>query len=137
MKWQPTWGTSKAATVLQEKLEERDAKAVFSTLSAIFTKFAEGANEMMKMNNPHRDVCLEWWCDQHIEQARTAVGQALTDMGIFHSYMENMFKGRMRQASEHGAIVETLKERDPDWHAVTAELRKHRQWEDKQDREGA
>jgi hypothetical protein len=128
------FGGSKAALVFYEQMMRAGGKATYLQLGAIFARYGSGLNEMMKMNNPHRDLTMRWWYGEFTKEVAPFEGSVVA-LGVHFSFVDNLLQHRLRQSMENGAIIEKLKDRDPDWSYVVAELRKHRQWEDKQDRE--
>jgi hypothetical protein len=95
-------------------------------IANLLTTYSAGMNEIIKLNDPMRKRVLQWWYETKLKDAN------IEEMARHRldSYFINVMQTKMRQFEEQGAVIEALRDRDPDHQFVVAELRKMRLAED-------
>lgn len=127
-----TYGTSPAAKTLVLLMCERGDKYAHRKVAGLLQRYQSGLNEFIKVNNPFRDHAMRWWKDKVLRENFTIEAE-FERINIPITYLHNVMNRRLHQALDQGAVLEVLRERDPDHNFIIEELRLQRKLEDERE----
>jgi hypothetical protein len=118
-----TFGGTSACHILVEKLNEVGDERFANAVIRRFTQYFETLGELMKLNNPSRDVLMKLLFDQTVQEAEEILKPRFEEHGVPFSYFHNILTHRRRQAHEHGLLLEKFRGEDKDHNEILLALR--------------
>jgi hypothetical protein len=120
-----TFGGTKACHILVEMLNRSDDLTTSKSVVTVFNKYFAAVGELLKLDNPTRDQILQLYLEDTIRRCEVPNGvrQKLEKNNINFTYFHNILTSRMRQASEHGALLEKFRGKDLEHSQILFELR--------------
>lgn len=120
-----TFGGTKACHVLVDLLNKADDKILAKNVVSAFNKYFETVGELLKLDNPTRDIMLRLWLEDTMVRSQVPNGlkEKFDRNGINFTYFHNILLHRMRQAMDHGALLEKFRGKETEHHEVLYELR--------------
>lgn len=116
------YGTTPAAKTLEKMMSERGDKYAHRKVVSILDRYQSGLDEFLKLNNTFREHAMRWWKEKVFQENFTIVAE-FDRIEIPITYLHNVMNYRLQKALDHGAVLEVLRERDPDHNFILAELR--------------
>lgn len=104
-----TFGGTPACRILMEKLNETGDKPFVTSVINRFSKYFEVVGELQKLDNPTRITMLKLWLETNYQDGRRFFAEKFEKYGIEFTYYHNILTHRMRQADEHGALLEKFR----------------------------
>ncbi len=118
-----TFGGTPACHILIEKLNATDDAKLASSVVRRFNTYFETLGELLKLDNPTRDLMIRLWFEKIDGEARQELEPRLESYDIAYSYFNNILNHRKRQAMEHGALLEKFRGDETEHNEILLQLR--------------